>query len=150
MSVSPSSESAGQAGYVRRFTRVVEYIYAHLDQAPDLNTLADVAALSPWHWHRTWQAVYGESVVGTVKRLRLQRAAADLAHTDMPLEAIWPRAGYGSLAAFTRAFRDAYGMPPAEFRKAGSHTRFSMLNPRKDFPPCMMSPFANCRPPRWP
>lgn len=57
MSVSPSSESAGRAGYVRRFTRVVEYIYAHLDQAPDLNTLADVAALSPWHWHRTWQAV---------------------------------------------------------------------------------------------
>ncbi len=135
MSVSPSSESAGQAGYVRRFTRVVEYIYAHLDQAPDLNTLADVAALSPWHWHRTWQAVYGESVVGTVKRLRLQRAAADLAHTDMPLEAIWPRAGYGSLAAFTRAFRDAYGMPPAEFRKAGSHTRFSMLNPPKGFSP---------------
>lgn len=135
MSVSPPSESAGQAGYVRRFTRVVEYIYAHLDEAPDLNTLADVAALSPWHWHRTWQAVYGESVVNTVKRLRLQRAAADLTHTGMPLEAIWPRAGYGSLAAFTRAFRDAYGMPPAEFRKAGSHTRFSMLNAPKGFSP---------------
>lgn len=135
MSVSPPSESASQAGYVRRFTRVVEYIYAHLDEAPDLNTLADVAALSPWHWHRTWQAVYGESVVNTVKRLRLQRAAADLTHTDMALEAIWPRAGYGSLAAFTRAFRDAYGMPPAEFRKAGSHTRFTMLNAPKGFSP---------------
>jgi AraC family transcriptional regulator len=135
MSVSPSSESASQAGYVRRFTRVVEYIYAHLDEAPDLNTLADVAALSPWHWHRTWQAVYGESVVNTVKRLRLQRAAADLTHTDMALEAIWPRAGYGSLAAFTRAFRDAYGMPPAEYRKAGSHTRFSMLNAPKGYSP---------------
>jgi AraC family transcriptional regulator len=135
MSVSPSSESASQAGYVRRFTRVVEYIYAHLDEAPDLNTLADVAALSPWHWHRTWQAVYGESVVNTVKRLRLQRAAADLTHTDMALEAIWPRAGYGSLAAFTRAFHDAYGMPPAEYRKAGSHTRFSMLNAPKGYSP---------------
>lgn len=135
MSVSPPSESASQAGYVRRFTRVVEYIYAHLDEAPDLNTLADVAALSPWHWHRTWQAVYGESVVNTVKRLRLQRAAADLTHTDMALDAIWPRAGYGSLAAFTRAFRDAYDMPPAEFRKAGSHTRFAMLNAPKGFSP---------------
>lgn len=135
MSVSPPSESTSQSGYVRRFTRVIEYIYAHLDEAPDLNTLADVAALSPWHWHRTWQAVYGESVVNTVKRLRLQRAAADLSHTDMALEAIWPRAGYGSLSAFTRAFRDAYGMPPAEFRKAGSHTRFSMLNAPKGFSP---------------
>ena len=118
------AESASQAGYVRRFARVIEYIYAHLDEAPDLNTLADVAAMSPWHWHRTWQAVYGESVVGLVKRLRLQRAAADLAHSDQPLDAIWPRAGYASPAAFSRAFRDAYGLPPAEYRKAGSHKRF--------------------------
>ena len=119
------ADSTSQAGYVRRFARVIEYIYAHLDEAPDLNTLADVAAMSPWHWHRTWQAVYGESVVGLVKRLRLQRAAADLAHGGQPLDAIWPRAGYASLAAFSRAFRDAYGLPPAEYRKAGSHRRFA-------------------------
>lgn len=123
------NDSASQAGYVRRFARVVEYIYAHLDEAPDLNTLAEVAALSLWHWHRSWQAVYGESVVQTVKRLRLQRAAADLAHTGQPIETIWPRAGYGSLAAFTRAFGEAYGMPPAEYRKRGSHTRFSLSTP---------------------
>lgn len=120
------ADSASQAGYVRRFARVIEYIYAHLDEAPDLNTLADIAAMSPWHWHRTWQAVYGESVVGLVKRLRLQRAAADLAHSDQPLDAIWPRAGYASLAAFSRAFRDAYGMPPAVYRRAGSHKRFAV------------------------
>lgn len=120
------TETASQASYIRRFTRVIEYIYAHLDEAPDLNTLADVAALSPYHWHRIWQAVYGESVVNTVKRLRLQRAAADLAHTDMALEGIWPRAGYGSLAAFSRSFKDAYGLTPTEYRKAGSHTRFAM------------------------
>lgn len=126
MSEASPAETASQASYVRRFTRVIEYIYAHLDEAPDLNTLADVAALSPYHWHRTWQAVYGESVINTVKRLRLQRAAADLANTDMALEAIWPRAGYGSLAAFSRSFKDAYGLTPTEYRKAGSHTRFAM------------------------
>jgi AraC family transcriptional regulator len=125
MSEPASQDSASQAGYIRRFARVIDYIYAHLDEVPDLNTLAEVAALSPWHWHRIWQAVYGESVVGTVKRLRLQRAAADLSHTDQPLDAIWPRAGYASLAAFSRAFRDAYGLPPAEYRKTGSHTRFA-------------------------
>lgn len=119
-----STDSASQASYLRRFTRVIEYIYAHLDEAPDLNTLAEVAALSPYHWHRIWQGVYGESVVGTVKRLRLQRAAADLAHTDLPLEAIWPRAGYGSLAAFSRSFKDSYGMTPSDYRKSGSHTHF--------------------------
>jgi len=123
--IPPAADSASQAGYIRRFARVVDYIYAHLDEAPDLNTLAGVAALSPWHWHRIWQAVYGESIAATVKRLRLQRAAADLAHTEQSLEAIWPRAGYASLAAFSRAFREHYGLPPAEYRRNGSHTRFT-------------------------
>ena len=117
-------DTPAQESYVRRFTRVIEHIYAHMDEELDLNRLAEVAALSPWHWHRTWQAVYGETVSATVRRLRLQRAAADLAHGAMPLDEIWPRAGYGSQAAFARAFRDAYGMPPAEFRKSGSHAQF--------------------------
>ena len=43
-------------GYIRRFTRVIEYIYANLDEDPDLATLAEVAALSPSHWHRVWQS----------------------------------------------------------------------------------------------
>lgn len=124
------SDTASQASYIRRFTRVTEYIYANLDAELDLNTLADVAALSPWHWHRIWQAVYGESIAATVKRLRLQRAAADLAHTPMPVDEIWPRAGYGSAAAFSRSFKDAYGITPTEYRKAGSHTRFTLPAPR--------------------
>ncbi|QDO97852.1 AraC family transcriptional regulator [Ferrovibrio terrae] len=127
-----STDSASQASYLRRFTRVIEYIYAHLDESPDLNTLAEVAALSPYHWHRTWQAVYGESVVNTVKRLRLQRAAADLAHSEMPLEAIGSRAGYGSLAAFSRGFKDSYGMTPSDYRKAGSHAHFKSTQNAKE------------------
>lgn len=124
------SDSASQASYIRRFTRVTEYIYANLDAELDLNTLAEVAALSPWHWHRIWQAVYGESIANTVKRLRLQRAAADLAHTQMPVDEIWPRAGYGSAAAFSRSFKDSYGMTPTAYRNSGSHTRFTLPAPR--------------------
>lgn len=131
MTDSVPTDSASQASYIRRFTRVTEYIYANLDAELDLNTLADVAALSPWHWHRIWQAVYGESIANTVKRLRLQRAAADLAHTGIPVDEIWPRAGYGSAAAFSRSFKDAYQMTPTEYRKAGSHTRFTMLSAPK-------------------
>ncbi len=125
MTTFSTGNPASQASYVRRFTRVTEYIYANLDADLDLDRLAEVAALSPWHWHRIWQAVYGETVMGTVRRLRLQRAAADLAQTSRPLEEIWPRAGYGSQAAFSRAFKDAYRLSPAEYRKSGSHTQFT-------------------------
>lgn len=108
--------SPKDGGYIRRFTRVIEYIYANLDEDPDLTTLAEVAALSPWHWHRVWQSAYGESIVSTVKRLRLHRAAADLAYTDMTLSAIADRAGYGSQEAFSRSFKQSYGQTPSAYR----------------------------------
>lgn len=104
------------SGYIRRFTRVIEYIYANLDEDPDLATLAEVAALSPWHWHRVWQAAYGESIVATVKRLRLHRAAADLAYSDMALLKVAHRAGYGSQEAFSRSFKQSYGQSPSAYR----------------------------------
>ncbi|MCK7612544.1 AraC family transcriptional regulator [Roseibium sediminicola] len=113
--------SPKDSGYIRRFTRVIEYIYAHLDEDPDLATLAEVAALSPWHWHRVWQSAYGESIVATVKRLRLHRAAADLAYTDMPLGVVADRAGYGSLEAFSRSFKQSYGQAPSAYRRAKSN-----------------------------
>lgn len=65
--------------YEDRLNRVTAYIYDHLDGALDFQTLAEVAALSPYHWHRIYHAVRGETAVATAKRLRLQRAAVDLA-----------------------------------------------------------------------
>ncbi|HLJ63418.1 MAG TPA: helix-turn-helix transcriptional regulator [Stellaceae bacterium] len=79
---------------------------------------------STYHWHRIYHAVRGETIAATVKRLRLQRAAVDLAQTAKTVEAIAPRAGYGSVQAFTRAFSEAYGLPPAKYREEGSHTEF--------------------------
>jgi AraC family transcriptional regulator len=110
--------------YEDRLHRVTEHIYDHLDEPLDLATLADVAALSPYHWHRIYHAVRGETIAATVRRLRLQRAAADLAHTSRAIDEIATRAGYGSEPAFARAFADTYDLPPAQYRQAGSHAAF--------------------------
>src|SRR5690606_24148934 len=115
----PVSES-----YASRLMRVSAYIHDHLDHELDLTSLAEIACLSAYHWHRIYHAHFGETVAATVKRLRLQRAAADLAHTDMPIRRIALRARYDSQASFTRAFKSAYGMPPATYRKTGGHTGF--------------------------
>lgn len=115
-------------GYVRRFTRVIEYIYANLDEDPDLARLAEVAALSPSHWHRVWQSTYGESIFATVKRLRLHRAAGDLAYTDLALPVVAKRAGYGSLEAFSRSFKQAYGQTPTAYRSSVSSRRVQPAN----------------------
>jgi AraC family transcriptional regulator len=113
-----------RTNYEDRLNRVTGYIYDHLDDALNYQTLAEVAALSPYHLHRIYHAVRGETAVATAKRLRLQRAAVDLAQTGKPIEDIAARAGYGGVQAFTRAFSEAYGLPPARYRADGGHADF--------------------------
>ncbi|MBW0370454.1 GyrI-like domain-containing protein [Ensifer adhaerens] len=117
-------ERVAWATYEQRLHRVSDYIYGHLDGDLDLDRLSEIACLSPHHWHRIYRAVHRETLAGTVKRLRLQRAAADLAQTDLPVETIAQRSGYPNLQSFNRTFKAAYGLPPARYRKEGSHVAF--------------------------
>ncbi|MEZ5830266.1 MAG: AraC family transcriptional regulator [Dongiaceae bacterium] len=110
--------------YGDRMDRVTAYVFDHLDDALDLNRLAEVACLSPYHWHRVYHAMRGETVAATVRRLRLHRATGWLTHTAMPIEEVATKSGLGSVESFTRLFKAAYGMPPAKYRREGSHRRF--------------------------
>ncbi|MDQ8729961.1 AraC family transcriptional regulator [Bradyrhizobium sp. LHD-71] len=110
--------------YQARLNRVIGFIHDHLDEEIDLNRLADVACLSPYHWHRIYHAMHGETIAATVRRLRLHRAAGLLANTVMPIEMVAEKSGYASTAAFTRAFSLDYGMPPAQYRREGGHAKF--------------------------
>ncbi|MBY0444316.1 MAG: AraC family transcriptional regulator [Burkholderiales bacterium] len=109
-----------QASIEIRLQRVISYLHTHLDEDLDLNKLADIAYMSPYHWHRVYLAVYGESVVATVKRLRLQGAATLLKRSDLPITKIAKQSGYPNVQSFTRIFAAAYGLPPARYRKEGS------------------------------
>src|ERR1700749_3923337 len=103
-------------GYAERVQRVVDHLAEHLDDALDLEALARVACFSPYHFHRVYRALLGETVSDTVRRLRLHRAAIDLLDRELSIERTACRAGYTSQAAFTRAFRAEYGEPPARYR----------------------------------
>lgn len=118
--------------YEDRLNRVTDYIYEHLDEDIDLLRLADIACLSPYHWHRIYHAIRGETIAATVKRLRLHRAAGYLANTSKPLAEIAARSGYPNLQSFSRTFKATYGLPPAEYRRAGSHTKFAVPQTAKD------------------
>jgi AraC family transcriptional regulator len=102
--------------YGRRIARVAAYIDANLDGDLALETLAAVACFSPYHFHRIYRWVTGETVTDTVRRLRLFRASKELARPDVAIERVARRAGYGSVEAFTRAFAAGYGKPPGVFR----------------------------------
>lgn len=105
--------------YQERLNRVLRHIENHLDDNPDLDTLSGVACFSPYHFHRLFSAMVGESVAAYVRRLRLERAAMQLSHPDMKVTQVALAAGYDSLDAFARAFRAQFGMLPSEYRREG-------------------------------
>lgn len=116
------------ASYSARISRVVDYLHDHLEDDLNLDILADVAAMSRWHWHRVYTAMQGETVAATVRRLRLSRAADRLANSDADIEAVARRAGYTTAEAFGRAFKQSYEMAPGAYREGGSHALFKAAN----------------------
>lgn len=106
-------------GVEKRIMRVVDHIHDNPTGDLSLDALAEVAALSRFHFHRVYRAVTGETAAQTVRRMRLHRAAVLLIRTAMPLAQVARDVGYPHLSSFARAFTDAYGTPPAAFRARG-------------------------------
>jgi AraC family transcriptional regulator len=118
------NKSHSWTDYQERLSRVTAYIHDHLAEELDLNKLAEVAHLSPFHWHRVYQALYGESIANTVRRLRLTRGTGYLANTTLPVEQVARKCGYPNAQSFTRAFTALYGMSPTRYRAEGDHVAF--------------------------
>lgn len=123
------SENEIWTAYEKRLLRVSAYIYEHLEEDLDLDRLSEIACLSAYHWHRVYRAVHNETLAGTVRRLRLHRAAGDLVRSDRSVRDIAARWGYPNLQSFNRTFAAVYGLPPARYRKEGSHRAYE---PEKD------------------
>jgi AraC family transcriptional regulator len=103
--------------YLERIRRVLRFVQEHLDETLTPAHLAEVAHLSPYHFHRIFSGIVGESISSHVRRLRLERAAGELRRTDRDVIDIALDAGYEAHEPFTRAFREHFGTPPSAFRK---------------------------------
>ncbi len=104
--------------YQERILRVLTHIQEHLDEELDLEELARVACFSSFHFHRIFSAMTGETIADHVRRLRLERAAMELKSGAQQVIQVALDAGYEAHEAFTRAFKAAYGVSPAAFRRA--------------------------------
>ncbi len=109
----------GTTGMADRLRELVDLVVESLDQrGADGRALSRQAHFSRDHLDRLLARATGESPVALRRRLLLERAAWQLrTGAASPSEAA-VAAGYGSLAAFSRAFARAHGSPPSTF--AGS------------------------------
>jgi AraC family transcriptional regulator len=100
----------------RRITMAVRRIEAQVDRHLGLYALAQEAAMSPYHFLRTFRQVTGMTPHQYVLHARLLRAARRLRASADPVSTIAFSAGFNDLATFNRRFRRFIGVTPSVFR----------------------------------
>src|SRR6202161_3544778 len=88
------------------------FIESHLAEALTLDEAAAIGGVSRFHMVRSFAAATGLSVMRYVRARRLSEAARALASGAPDILALALEADYGSHEAFTRAFRDRFGVTP--------------------------------------
>ena len=99
-----------------RINRAIDHIVINLEVPLNLETVARAAHFSPFHFHRIFQALVGETPTRFIKRLRLERALTILARNPQrSLTEIALACGFSSPSDFSRSFKQRYGVPPSAF-----------------------------------
>jgi AraC family transcriptional regulator len=114
-----------ELSYRQRVNRVVAYVQAHLGEDLDGSVLADVAAMSRFHFHRVFAAMTGMTPAYYVLRTRLAAAIEALRSTTAPVGSIALDYGFDGGASLAKALRREFGVSPSGAREA-------LLDPRID------------------
>jgi AraC family transcriptional regulator len=116
------TEDEIQTDYKNRINRVFQYIDENLDSDLSLNTISEIAFFSPFHFHRIFKAITGETLNEFVTRRRIEKAASDLLHKKTGVTEISLKFGFNDNSSFTRTFKKIYGVSPSDFRKQNPNT----------------------------
>jgi AraC family transcriptional regulator len=120
-------KSDARLEHEQRITELLNRVCQNLDEEWTATQLADEAGFSRFHFTRVFTGLLGESPGDLHRRLRLERAAAQLAETEKSIGEIALDAGYAP-EAFTRIFREFYHTSPSEFRKRPAHPWLQAAN----------------------
>lgn len=101
--------------------RLSAVVLASLDEEGPCGTWPRRAARSRTQFYRVFRALVAETPEALRRRLLLERAAWRLSRSRTAVTEVAFEAGYGSLEAFTRAFRKAYRVSPSLYRRMGVH-----------------------------
>jgi AraC-like DNA-binding protein len=110
MAASPGDRS-DWLDQAREFLRTTALSPVRLDEA------AAVACMSPFHFHRSFTRTFGETPHRFVTRLRIDRAKALLAGTDLSVLDVCLAVGYQSVGTFSRRFAALVGRSPSDYRR---------------------------------
>jgi AraC family transcriptional regulator len=105
------------------------FIESHLPEPLTLDEVSGVAGVSRFHMVRSFAAATGFSVMRYVRARRLSEAARALAGGAPDILTLALDADYGSHEAFTRAFRDHFGITPGAVRSLACIDQIKLQEP---------------------
>lgn len=97
--------------------KTIVYIEEHLDEELKTESLANMAALSPFYYQRLFSRLVKKPVAEYVKLRRMAKAAEALRKKEPRILDIALELGFLSHEHFTRTFKETFGMTPDEYRK---------------------------------
>jgi AraC family transcriptional regulator len=102
---------------VDRINEVLIFIDRNLDSDLPLDTIARIGCYSPFHLHRLFKTVTGETLNNYITRKRIEKIAGCLMfRKDIAVAELAAKYGFSSNATLTRAFTKYYGVSPTRFR----------------------------------
>lgn len=105
--------------YKKRIVKIIRYIEDHLDSELSLEKVAELGAYSPFHFHRLFKLITGETLQSYVIRKKTEKSALYLAvRRELSIKDIYMDLGFSNHSAFNKTFRKYYGKSPSEFRRS--------------------------------
>lgn len=105
--------------YKKRIVKTIQYIEHHLDTELSLEKVAEVGAYSPFHFHRVFKLITGETLQNYVIRKRIEKTALYLAvRKSMDIKEIYLELGFTNHSVFNKTFKKYYGKSPSDFRRS--------------------------------
>lgn len=104
--------------YKKRINKAIDYINSNLNKTITLSELASESYFSPYHFHRIFTAVTGETVNDFINRVRIEKSMKLLKYSKDSISDIAYNCGYSSPSTFSRAFKQYLEMSPSNYRKS--------------------------------
>lgn len=102
--------------HTQRIQNVLDYIENHLFQPITDNEIVRTSELSPYHFHRIFTVVMGESLKAYIRKRRLSLAAEQIMKNQKPIIDLALDCGFESQESFTRAFKKMFAVTPGELK----------------------------------
>ena len=103
--------------YKENIEDVKKFIHENYHQRIDLNSLANVACFSSFHFSRIFHSITGYTPMQDLKKIRLEKSTYYLTHSSLNVSEVAYKCGFNSISSFNASFKTQYKKSPNEFKK---------------------------------